>query len=430
MARMDFTRGALRLVLVAALLATRVAPGPAYAQADPAAPGSAGAALDEDALFDLEAFDEGVAASLGSPESARTEYLVGGTARLNAASYFEPGKAGYLVSSYASAKLFAKVSVPERGSLYAAYLVSQALFEGASAGSAYSALPPRDPYAPSFALSELHYSFDLGKRLFVRLGNQLLAWGPSRIWSPVDFVNLEKEDAFAALDARVGKPGLRLHLPLPSSNLFAFFDFSGLAAGGALGDPWEEGRLGLRLDIAPGNAELALTAYGGRNSQVRLGADASGRVLGATVYGEAALAPAYGDYEYQLQASAGLSRNLGDLKRWTISVEAFYDSLGGDYTGTLPPPDRRTPLYEGGLYAYASLQRRELLGDALDATLSALANLTDGSYRARLSGSFDLKGVPPLTLTASYAGGGELKEFTRYAGDNSLALELSTTLEF
>jgi len=67
--------------------------------------------------------------------------------------------------------------------------------------------------------------------VFLRLGNQLISWGPSAIWTPVDFINLQRLNPLSPLDLRVGKPGLRIHVPLGISNVFLFGDFSGTVSG-------------------------------------------------------------------------------------------------------------------------------------------------------------------------------------------------------
>jgi hypothetical protein len=71
----------------------------------------------------------------------------------------------------------------------------------------------------------------------------------------VDFINREKVNAFTALDTRIGKPGLRLHVPLSWGNVFAFADFSNLAPNGQYdyGDPARKTNVGGRRDfITPG----------------------------------------------------------------------------------------------------------------------------------------------------------------------------------
>ena len=383
------------------------------------------------------AFDTG--ASLGAaPDTVRTEYLVGGTVVASAGASFTSSLDELTALSTVSGKLFAKVSVPDYGALYIAYNARHSLFQSYSGSG--TAPEASDPYGPSYSLAELHYSFDLAKVLFIRLGNQLIAWGPSRIWSPVDFINLEKADAFASLDARVGKPGLRLHLPLPRANAFMFADFANLVtASGSTwtsGDPVEEINLGGRFDFTAGAFEFGLTGYGGKNTQARFGADASGRLLGTTVYGELALKPEYDDYAYSAQASVGFSRSLGELKLWTLSGEGFYNSGGQDLSGTtvagllLLPSDETRVLYQGEFYAYAALSAAELFSPSLTTSLSGIVNLSDVSYQLTLSEAFSFPRAVPFTLSVTYAGGGADKEFTRFAGDQAFSVSASTRVEF
>lgn len=385
-------------------------------------------------------FDAGAAFG-AAPDAVRTEYLVGGTVIASALSGFSTDFDELYARAAVAGKLFAKVSVPDYGALYIAYNASQALFQAYS-GPEGTALAS-DPYTPSYTLAELHYSFDIDKKLFVRLGNQLIAWGPSRIWSPVDFINLQKADAFAALDVRVGKPGLRLHVPLPRANAFMFADFGSLvsrsassSSGWAAGDPVEAVNLGGRFDFTAGPFEFGLTGYGGMNAQARFGADASGRLLGTTVYGEFALKPGYDDYAYSAQASLGFSRSLGELKLWTLSGEGFYNSAGQDLSGTtaaalrLLPPDQTRALYQGEFYAYAALSAAELFSPSLSTSLSAIVNLSEVSFRLTLSEAFSFPRAVPFTLSLTYDGGGADKEFTRTTGDGALSVQLSTRVEF
>jgi len=367
------------------------------------------------------AFSAFTAAASGS-DAVTTTYQVGGNALARVDTVLQPTEGEALSSSSAAGKLFAKVSVPDYGSLYIAYNLSHYFFQASSA--AETPVPPGgdfDPYAPEYALSEFHYSFDINKTLFVRLGNQLIAWGPARIWTPVDFINLQKTDAFAALDSRTGKPGLRLHVPLSSANAFVFADFSGLQPDGATyNDLTADTNLGGRFDFTTRAFEFGLTAYGGQHAQVRYGADFSGRLLGVSVYGEAAAGIPYDGYDYYLQSALGFSRALGELKEWTFSAEGFYNSR----------EDETTYLYTGNWYAYAALSADKFIVPSLTATLSVLANLEDRSYAVKLAQTLSLPRAVPFTFEASYAGGGDNKELTSFVGDKSVSLSLFTTLSF
>jgi hypothetical protein len=376
---------------------------------------------DATSVFDAEA---------ASGEKAKTEYLVGGTVAIEAKTLV--ADEACTLSSGAFGKLFAKVSVPDYGALYVAYNAQHAFLLGYSGDG--MAPPAADQNEPDFSLSELHYSFDVAKLVFVRVGNQLISWGPSRVWSPVDFINLRKEDSFAAIDSRTGKSGLRLHAPLPFGNAFAFADFSGMTKTVDVsppppapavppltlaGDPLETVNLGGRIDFTAGGFEFGLTGYGGKHAVPRLGADFSGRLLGSTVYGEFAAKGTDAFADPSFMASFGLSRALGDLRNWTVSAEGFWNSKPGT-----------EPLYQGEYYAYASVAADKLFSPHLKTTASALANLDDGSYTLKLAESFAFPREVPFTLAVSYAGGGEDGEFTKYSGDKAVSVTASTTINF
>ena len=362
-------------------------------------------------------------------ETAKTDYLVGGSVVASGSTTTQTQSAGYLALSDLQGKLFAKVTVPDYGSLFVSYAAAQPLFRGASGsgvpslvslGNMGSGYP--NAYAVQYNLSEIHYSFDIAKVLFVRVGNQLISWGPSQIWTPVDFINLQKSDAFAALDTRIGKPGLRLHMPLSWGNLFAFADFSNLVTNGqyTYSDPVDKTNLGGRVDFTAGDFEFGLTGYGGAQAQTRGGVDFSGRLLGTTVYGELAAAPDYSSYTSYVQTALGFSKTLDELKRWTLSAEAFYNSKG----------DPQSYLYRGRYYAYLALKADEFISPYLSSTVSALSNLDDQSYQIKLAESFSFPRAVPFTAELSYSGGGTNTELTQYTGAGAIALRLYTVISF
>ena len=391
----------------------------------------------EDDPFDTEAFDSGVAAAVGEGGAEKIEFLAGGTFLPSVSAVATSGFGGYSTSGSLSGKLFGKVSLPRYGSLYLSYAMTHQFLQGRGGDMPIASVPARSLFAPVFTLSELHFSFDIAKALFIRFGNQLISWGPSRIWTPVDFINLQKADSFQGVDLRVGKPGLRFHVPLKSSNLFAFADFSGTVdtstTPATVRDFARYTNLGLRYDLAFAGFETGLTAYAGLETQARAGLDFSGRLLGTTVYGEAALLPAYAGYDFSWMASVGFDRKLGELKNITLSGEFFYKSDGeadeSDYL-TLIAAGRFSPTYVGKYYAYAGLSVAELFSPDLSTSLSAIANLADMSASVRLTETVAVGGLPPFSLILGWTGGGPGKAFTIFSGDGALSLTLQSRIEF
>jgi len=405
-------------------------PGAASSTAQPPSPGvpGGGAGGDEDP-FAPGAFDEAAGLAPGSAPKPRTEYLLGGSALISANAYVPAAMDGYAAASTASGKVFGKVAAPDYGSLYISYAISQPFLSSLSGSGSPYAAPAADLSEATYSMPELYYSFDAGKAVFVRLGKQLVAWGPSRVWSPVDFVNSSRADFFAPLDLREGKSGLKVLLPFGGADAVLFADLSAVSSTRGPRDLSESAALDGRIDAPVGGFELGLAGRAGREVQGAGGLDFSGDFLGSAVYGELALAPGYGSYEALAQASLGFSRALGDLRRWILSAEGFYNSRGRDLTDDVDAM-ASAPLYSGAWYAYAAAEARDLVPGKAAATASALANISDGSYMAKLAWDFDLPGAPPFTASVAYYGGGGAKELTYFPGDKSIALGLQTRIDF
>ncbi len=314
----------------------------------PALPLSAQDTGEQD-IFSAEAFDQSVAQSRQQEQANKLEYLVGGTFLWSNTAVATAPLDGYTAAGAFSGKAFVRLSVPSYGALYLGYNLRHTLYQG-DGGALDSPLAGADLFENIYALSEFYLSFDLGKKVFFRVGNQLLAWGPSFIWTPVDFVNLQRLDPLASVDLRVGKPGLRIHVPMKHSNLFLFADFSRTVDTDEVDvNDLARTALAVRWDLTALGYELGLSGYFGYDLPASFGMDLSGRLLGFDVYGEVALTVDFAAETVDYAASVGLQRSFGELKDWSIQAEAFYQSAGQpDESGyaALPPADF-TPLYLG-----------------------------------------------------------------------------------
>jgi hypothetical protein len=399
-------------------------------------------------VFDASSFDQSVQQSAQAEQKAPIETQFGGNILYDTSATTAADFSGTAVGGSFTGKAFVKVSVPDYGSAYLAYNFSKNLYQGAAgtvpgtplgyAGPALS-IAAGDLYSASYALAELWAGFDIAQAIFFRVGNQLLAWGPSLIWTPVDFVNLQRVNPLGALDLRVGKPGIRITVPFGISNLFVFADMSGTVtptgAGGALvvNDPLATTNLAARWDITLLGFELALTGYTGSSIQSRAGFDVSGRLFGFDVYGELAAGLPGGTYSSTWSTSVGAQRTLGELGYWSIAAELYYNSAGStgaDVSPSLVSSGTFSPFYTGAMYAYASITRTHLFMDGVSATLAGFVDISDLSFLTRLSTTMNLPGVPPFTFSLSWSGGGADKAFTYITGNNSISADLQIKLEF
>jgi hypothetical protein len=387
--------------------------------------------------FDVSAFDQVVAEGEAEDAATRLEMQFGGNVALSASAATTADFDWYTAGSSASGKAFLKVSVPDYGSAYLAYNFKKNIVQGAGGSLPAAPTTQNGLFDVAFDLAEFYLGFDIAQRVFIRVGNQLLAWGPSTIWTPVDFVNLEKADALAAFDSRVGKPGVRATIPIGISNLILFTDLAATVSGAAapfdVNDLYETANLAGRWDIVLAGFELGLSTYLGASVQNQYGFDFSGRLLGFDLYGELGLAfPDEGE-DFSYAYSLGLQRSLGELDYWTVSAEFFANSAGTSATSSYPAlviAGDFTPFYVGKYYAYAAVTRKNIGIDGISATLAGFANFSDLSFLARLSTSVRVPRLVPFTFALSWAGGGSGKEFTYFAGNNSLSAELRVSYEF
>ncbi|HTO23375.1 MAG TPA: hypothetical protein VMQ10_12950 [Spirochaetia bacterium] len=430
---------ARRLVAVLGAALAAAAPGPLLAAQDAQGPAD---------VFDSSAFDQAVQQGTQEDQKAKLETQFGGSLLYDTSLVTTTAFEGYGAAGSFSGKAFVKVTIPETASLYLAYNFSKNLYQGAAGTVPGATLGPAGPvlsqpagdlYGARYALAEFYAGMDIARVVFLRIGNQLLAWGPSIIWTPVDFVNLTHANPLSPLDLRVGKPGVRATVPLGISNLFVFADLSQTVtptgAGGALvvNDPVRTSALAARWDLTVAGVELAVTGLTGFSEQSRAGFDFSGRLLGFDVYGEAAASIPTPSSSFTWAASGGLQRTLGELSYWSVAAELYYDSSGTSDLTTYPvraAAQSFDPFYLGQWYTYASITRSHAGMDGVSVSLAGFADWSDGSFLAQVSTSVDVPRIPPFTVSVDWSGGGTGKAFTYLVGNNSLTLELQVKASF
>ncbi len=393
-------------------------------------------------VFDTSAFDQNVQQSKQEEQKAKLETQLGGNLLWDTSVTTTTDFSGYGGGGSFSGKAFVKVTVPDYGAAYLAYNYSKSLYQGAAGtvpGTPFGPVGPLlsqsagDLFGASYQLAEFYISLDIAQKVFFRIGNQLLAWGPSVIWTPVDFVNLQRVNPLAALDLRVGKPGVRITVPAGISNLFIFADMSGTVTSGTVNDPVRTTNLAARWDLTVLGVELAVTGITGFGIQSQVGFDFSGRILGFDLYGELSAGIPTGGSAFTWASSVGFQRTFGELSYWSVAGELFYNDAGTSDVSSYPAlaaAQLFTPFYVGKLYSYAALTRKHLFVDGVSATIAGFVDVSDQSFLSRLSTSIDLPRVPPFTFSLSWAGGGANKAFTYITGNNSLTAELQVRVEF
>ncbi len=390
--------------------------------------------FDENAIFDEASFEKAVEESKKEEEGAKLETLVGADFVFSS-SWLQPLDFDtYSLSSQFYGKVFAKAAYPEIASIFVSYNYSIPLFYYSGNIEPYTGYPASTVYAQ---LSELFLSFDVYKKVFFRLGYQLVAWGPSFFWTPVDFINRDKLDPLAQLDLRTGKPGAKVTVPFEGSNLVLFFDFSqSIDESGTSSSMADRTRVGARFDTVLLGYELGFSTYFGNGLTTLWGLDFSGVLFRSDFYGEiavskgsntqkarAAAVPSnyelYYPQEIVVATSLGLAKSFGEFKRWTVRGEVYFNSNGyGSDTpySYLLVSDLYTPLYMGMLYGYLSVTKDELFTKEITGTFALLMNVLDPSFDLSTTFSFDFPKLIPFNVRLSFTGGEENREFTFFGG--------------
>lgn len=122
----------------------------------------------------------------------------------------------------------------------------------------------------AIALDQLWLKFDVGRKVFITVGDQKIKWGSGRFWNPTDFLNQQVLDPLAAYDLRVGVPLLKLHVPVQvlGANVYALASLDQADALNKVGGA-------LRAEWATGSTEVAVSGALRKDQPIRLGADIS-----------------------------------------------------------------------------------------------------------------------------------------------------------
>jgi hypothetical protein len=390
----------------------------------------------DDDAFSADAFDTAVSAAAAIDATNRLEYLPGISfvSDLSATRSLENPAYGSDARFYG--KAFLKASRADVGALFLGVNYDYFLY-AAAAGEPFSTfyeLRSPDPSAIKTTLSEFHASFDVKKKVFIRIGSQLISWGSTYFWSPEDFINQQKAQAavLSVVDTRAGKPGVRIHIPINAMNVFLFTDFSRVVQNNSA-EPFDETvAQAVRVDGAFRGVNLGTVCYVAKNRPEKLGFDATGAAFGADLYGEIALEftdALHSAPEYAL--SMGGSKLLGRERNWTVRTELYYNDAGyGDVAQSQLVPGAFTPFYSGKFYAYGEVGAVNLLSAVFSPTVFTYGNLADGSFSTTLLLTFDLPGVLPFTVYGRYYGGGNDREFTRAFGGQATGAGLRIRAEF
>ncbi len=321
----------------------------------------------------------------------------------------------------------------------------------------------------SIYLRELFLDFNADRRVYFRIGQQVLQWGTCFFWNPTDLVNVEKKPFIDKIGSQEGTLGGRIHMPFSTTaNLYAFVDLHSATRADSIA-------LSVKGEYLIGGTEMALSAWGKRGKPIVLGYSLSTRALGLDITGEAAVSngnvmPHIAVHDSALgfdtlrngvepRVCIGASRSfdfMGFHDALTVEAEGFYNGSGytrnvfadtthypvaGAFSSPSPvPPPRLTQaqfLLASGLYDanyhspyYAALFigiSRFVLSE-LTFNVNGIMNISQNC--GIVTGSIAYTTLSNLTLGATLIGylGPTGTEYTYYG--QSMALRLTADVRF
>lgn len=312
----------------------------------------------------------------------------------------------------------ARVSERVRGFVLGRLVYDPALNAGANLGvlSSSSIFLGGATSNPAVALDQAWLRFDVGRKVFITVGQQHVRWGAAHIWNPTDFLTPQRRNPLLPFDPRTGASMLKVHVPWEAQgwNFYAIALLDNATGANVLG------RIGgaVRAEAVVGDAELGADAVLQLGRRPRLGLDFSAPLGGLDLYGEVALktgndtllwrmadtpdptrGPAGLFESYVPQglapaAAAGVTWTIpySDNRTLTLGAEYFYHANGYDSLEFYPWlifNGAYQPFYVGRHYAALFM----LLPAPWDQNygtinLANLANLSDRSFVSRLDVSF------------------------------------------
>ncbi|HOD14923.1 MAG: hypothetical protein KBC90_12765 [Spirochaetes bacterium] len=322
-----------------------------------------------------------------------------------------------------------------------------------------------------FNINEVFVDLNIGKRVYFRIGKQLLKWGVGYLWTPTDMISVEKRNIQDSSQVMQGTYGLKIHVPFGTrANIYSFIDMNNAKHIADLA-------MANKVEVLFGKTELALSILLKQHNLPVYGFDFTSRVLTLDVHGEASLS--YGDNRRKLRgwpwylalgsatvpveslylagnrayifdrrvrgewigkASFGFGRGFdvrGVKERIRFDVEVFYNHAGYDthvfekdflnatyfLTNGL-----YTPNYMGKYYVGGFITIREMFVQELSSMINCVVNIREES--SIISGMISYAPFYDLTLNLMVNGfvGKENREYTVYG--NYLTAELSVKLVF
>ena len=292
-------------------------------------------------------------------------------------------------------------------------------------------------------LDQLWVKFDAARRVFFTVGRQHVRWGTTRLWNPVDVINIQRRNPLTLFDQRTGLSMIKVQVPIESLgwNVYAIAILEGAQGLDDIGGA-------TRLEMVFGTAEIGLTAMARKDNDpatgydiggvdVRTGVDVSVGVGDVDLTSELGLRFGEGRPHMMFSLGAQYGFNITDQDALFLGVEGFWNPDGAADLETVrrglfytafpeedpdfelprdPPQTFYVSRYYAALYLLAPSP-----GSWNDTTFtgSVVSNLTDRTGLARLDAAVQLHRGLSLELygAAFFGNDGEFRFYSGVFGD-------------
>jgi roadblock/LC7 domain-containing protein len=160
------------------------------------------------------------------------------------------------------------------------------------------------------------------KKVYVRVGKQVLQWGSCFLWNPTDFVNVERKTFLQKMGHREGTYGLRLHIPYKTLfNFYSFLDANDAATADALA-------AAAKAEVLVGRTEMSLSMRVKKNMKPMFGFDCSTQLFTVQIAGEVSMRN--GEDMNTLDLNDTTITDMGDtwIPRASVNLMKFFP-VGG-----------------------------------------------------------------------------------------------------
>ncbi|MBU0994178.1 MAG: hypothetical protein KJ737_16940 [Proteobacteria bacterium] len=237
---------------------------------------------------------------------------------------------------------------------------------------------------------EFFIDANANRKVYFRIGKQVLKWGRTYFWNPTDFINIEKRNFLDMNRYREGVYGTKIQIPFGSQkNLYAFINFTS-------SDNLNDTGYALKYEFLINSTELSFSSWRKNDTGYAWGFDVSTNLMGFDLNSEVSL---YHQYNHLFIEVDGDKADLINEK----DEESVRLSFGITRTFDYEINDQISLTYE---FFYNENGYDENIFDNMNAVILLIANdlyepNTHGKYYSALFGSIYKYPTPDMTLTMS-----------------------------